>query len=341
MAKKKKKVDNHHYSDKAWKKVNEENKALVFDYIEYLRSINRMETTIKGHSHNLKVYLIYICDHCRNKGLWQMRPVDFSRLRNYALESWNWSTAKYMNFRYSISAFMNYILSAYADDERFKDVENYILQVAPPKPKKIVVQSMITDAQLEKLIAYLDITKKYEALVYLMVSCYSGLAITEILQLDLSDFDDNNVKFGCLYQTHPIEQKTYENETIYENKYIITKVKPYIDKWREQRRSWGVNIDSLFVVRQLNGTFERRKTIKWMDEFTEILGSRVNHSMLKFRLCDRLIGENIPVNVVKSFFKWNYANTQHRFTVDDSMDEFIKFFNNTSVSDDDDDLFDF
>ena len=317
-----------YYDAKAWKKVNEINKVYLYEFVEYLRAMNRSEDTIKTHEKELKILFTYMLVHNGNKDFVDMRLGDFGKLQKWGMNEWKWSPTRFKSLKYSISAFANFLLSAHKGIEpKFDDFENWILMLKNPKPAPVLKKYLITDNTLEKLVNYLNVTHKYEQLVMVMIACCSGLTRNEMLQLNMSDFDDDKIRFDCLYETHPIETRDKANRLRITNKYILTIVRPYIDKWREQREQLGIDIDAVFVATDLStGEHSRRKSLHdWLVGYTAVIGDRINYNMFKYKFSDQLIGKNIPINIVKEYFQWDATDINKKFYEDDPIDYFLKY----------------
>jgi len=64
-----KNIYNNFYSKELWEKVNEDNKAILSDYLLELKQNKKSSGTLYQYEHDLKICFIYILKYLDNKML--------------------------------------------------------------------------------------------------------------------------------------------------------------------------------------------------------------------------------------------------------------------------------
>ena len=64
---KRKTVYNNIVSDDLWNSVNSENKELLIEFLDYKRNTGKSEETIYQYSSQIKIFLVWLLEHAKNK----------------------------------------------------------------------------------------------------------------------------------------------------------------------------------------------------------------------------------------------------------------------------------
>ena len=73
---------------------NKENIELGNDFLDYLRSIDRAPSTIDAYANDLKIFWVYLLQHCGNKFFIDLSKRDISKYQSYCLTEYKWSPAR-------------------------------------------------------------------------------------------------------------------------------------------------------------------------------------------------------------------------------------------------------
>ena len=49
-----------------WEKVNEKNKKLIVEFVDYLQSANKSPMTIKQYESQLRTFFVFVLEKCEN-----------------------------------------------------------------------------------------------------------------------------------------------------------------------------------------------------------------------------------------------------------------------------------
>lgn len=78
-------VYNNITSPELLKQVNEENKYLMKEFLEYLQSIDRAKTTIYQYEQDLNIFWAWNLTHNNNKEFIKITKREFAKFQNHAI----------------------------------------------------------------------------------------------------------------------------------------------------------------------------------------------------------------------------------------------------------------
>lgn len=90
--------------------VNPENIDLGNDFLDYLRSVDRAGSTIDQYKNDLKIFWVYLLQHCNNKFFVELSKRDISKYQSYCLTEWKWSPARMRRVKSTLSSLSNYVV---------------------------------------------------------------------------------------------------------------------------------------------------------------------------------------------------------------------------------------
>lgn len=76
---------NNIVTDELLSQVNKENIELGNDFLDYLRSVDRSPNTIDAYANDLKIFWVYLLQHCNNKFFINLSKRDISKYQSYCL----------------------------------------------------------------------------------------------------------------------------------------------------------------------------------------------------------------------------------------------------------------
>lgn len=68
--------------------INPENKMLTDDFLDYLESVGRAETTIKNYRADLLIFFCWCLDELDNKSFVKVTKREIARFQNHAMKVW-------------------------------------------------------------------------------------------------------------------------------------------------------------------------------------------------------------------------------------------------------------
>ena len=102
-------VQNKLTSPELLEQINTDNRQNVVSFLEYLRSINRSEGTIRGYKNDLDIFMVYLFHYCNNKNFKDVVKRDIVGFQNWLLVQNKNSPARVNRLRSSVSSLMRYL----------------------------------------------------------------------------------------------------------------------------------------------------------------------------------------------------------------------------------------
>lgn len=177
---------------------NKENIELGNDFLDYLRSIDRAPSTIDAYANDLKIFWVYLLQHCGNKFFIDLSKRDISKYQSYCLTEYKWSPARMRRVKATLSSMSNYVENML--DDEFEDFRPIVKKIENPVNEKVFTKTVLKDEQLEKLLNILVEKKKYDQACMLALAMNSGRRKSELPRFKVSYFDDENIIYGSLYR---------------------------------------------------------------------------------------------------------------------------------------------
>lgn len=305
--------------------VNDKNKELQIDFCEYLRSIDRSEQTIYQYNNDLNIFFIWNLRENKNKFFVDIKKRDFVRFQSYCLDELKWSPKRIRRVKSTISSLSNYIENIL--DDEFDGFRGSIRKIESPVNEPSREKTIIPDEDVELLLKTLTEREEYERACAVAICAYSGMRKAELLQMQMSFFNDDHIVFNALYKTDKVRAKGRGKNGKQISKYVMLKAKPYIDAWREERKRRGVNIDNMFVSFHANVWSPRKHVDSWTKEFSEIIDKDVYWHSFRHYTCTKLLNDyNLPQEVIREFFQWNSLEMISIYNDRSAEEDFGKYF---------------
>ena len=329
------------------KLVNDENKTLAEEFIEYLEATDKTPSTIKVYKSNLNIINCYLYERCKNKPFVEISKRDILNLQKFMLRA-GLSSARIKNVRATISSLSNYI-EAMLDDE-YPNFRNVVGKIPPPPANRVRQHTVLDMDEIQELLDVLTNKGRHQVACYVAMCAYSGARKSETILYQDAWFNDKAVING-LYKTPLIRTKGRGSAGKQLNKYVIrNKVDFYLENWRKQREELGVNIDDLFVTKELDD--KRRWTGKWLpaqvstaNSFIETCNNIMDlkdengedkelnlysHSLRHF-YATYLAKANIPTEVIADIIGHGSVEMTKLYIDIDSEDSFMKYFSDEGI----------
>ena len=130
--------------------INAENKRLVRDFLEYLRSVGRSVSTIAVYENDLDIAMVWALEHIDNKPFVKWTKRDIVAFQGWLVNENGNSPARVRRLKATLSSLSNYI-SNICDDE-YPDFRNIIHKIESPVSQAVREKTVLTDEQLDKVI---------------------------------------------------------------------------------------------------------------------------------------------------------------------------------------------
>lgn len=325
-------IHNSIVNDEDWKLVNQDNKDLLNEFIEYCDSTDKSELTVINYKSDIRICFIWSLKFNKNKFFVDFNKRDFMKYQNYLLNTLNLSSNRIRRLRSSISSMANFIENMM--DDVYENYRNIVNKIPAPTKEEVREKTILTDEQAQSLLDYYVSKKQYQKCCVFALAWASGSRKSELLRFKPSFFEDENIIFGSLYKTpEKIKTKGHGRKLGKQlNKYILkSKFKPYFDLWMEQRRTYNVpkELDDVLFVTKRKGIWQPMKIStldSWADQFSKFLNVDFYFHCLRHNCCTGLAKAGIPAGVIQELFGWaniSMVNIYNDMQVDDKLGKYF------------------
>lgn len=312
--------------------VNQENTQLLRDFLDYLRSIQRSETTIHGYENDIQIAWVWCLENNGNKFFVDWTKRNIVAYQNWLLNSNSNSPARIRRLKAALSSLSNFI-EAVLDDE-YPNFRNIINKVENPVNRPVREKTVWEDEELDSLLEKLIENEDYEKACFLALAMYSGRRKAELCRFKVSDFDDDKlVCDGALYKSSPIKTKGRGGGKMISCYTLAKKFKPYLDLWLEQRRRAGVKSEWLFPNLKDESECVSISTVNsWSNTFSRLSGKPAYIHSLRHYFTTSLAKAGIPDGVIQSIVAWESSDMVRVYKDIDAEDEIGMYFKDGEIA---------
>lgn len=284
--------------------VNPENIRLQKDYLNYLRSTQKAESTIKVYKNDIDIAFVWALQNCSNKFFVNWTKRDIVALQDWLINTNNNSPARVRRIKATLSSMSNYICNI-CDDE-FPDFRNIIHKVENPVNQMVREKTVLSEEQLDKLLNILVEKKQFKKACMLALAMCSGRRKAELVRFKVSYFDEENICFGALYKTPELVRTKGKGNGKYIHCYtLVDKFKPYLDLWLKDREEKGIESEWLFPMDSDYSQHMKSDTLNsWAISFSKILNIDFYWHSLRHYMTTYLSRSGIPDTVIAKVINW-------------------------------------
>ena len=312
-------------------KINPENATLISDFMDYLRSMQRSETTIAVYRNDLEIAFVWALQNNGNKAFPEWTKREIVRFQNWLVNENGNSPARVRRIKATLSSMSAYIESVLDDD--YPNFRNIIHKIESPVAQPVREKTVLSEEQLDGLLDKLTEEGEIEKACMLALAMCSGRRKSELVRFKVNYFDDENIIYGSLYKT----PETIKTKGRGNGKYIFCytlakKFKPYLERWLKQREALGIDSEWLFPMRSNPAIHMSGDTLSsWALTFSKMLNVDFYwHSMRHF-FTTHLVRMGLPDSVIQDIIGWSSADMLRLYT-DISVDEQIgKYFDENGI----------
>ena len=288
--------------------INSENKMLMDDFLDYLESVGRAETTIKNYRADLLIFFCWCLDELDNKPFVKVTKREIARFQNHAMKVWGWSSNRLRTVKAALSSMGNYIESIL--DEEYEGYRSIVRKVESPPKQTVREKTVWNDEEVESLLSKLTEAEEYERACFVALAAYSGRRKAELCRFKVSDFDnDKLVCGGALYKSDPIKTKGRGGGKYIPCYTLAKKFKPYLDAWLAYRAEQGIDSKWLFPCKGAPDEQLRTTTVDgWANSFSTLSGKDFYIHSLRHAYTTSLAKAGIPDSVIQSLVGWDSSD---------------------------------
>lgn len=326
-------------------KINEENKELLEDFMNYLETTDHSKASIKIYRNNLEIFFVYLLNNAKNKDFVNIKKRDILNFQNHMVKN-GLGSARIKNIRSSLSSLSNFIENILDEEEKWENFRNIINKIPAPNPNPVREKTILEDNDCQKLLDYLVKQKRYQEACAFALAWSSGRRKSELLRIKKSWICEDNLMYGSLYKTpEKIKTKGAGVQGKLLHVYILkSKFKPYYDLWMKEREKLGVpdDVDELFITRVRGKNKNEEVEWKgittstldyWAKKFSDFLESDFYWHCMRHQFTTALLKAKIPSSVVQNIIGWSSGDMVNLYNDTDMDDELGEYFGEGGIKD--------
>lgn len=312
--------------------VNPKNTQLLKDFLDYLRAVQRSETTIHGYENDIQIAWVWCLQNNDNKFFTDWTKRNVLAYQNWLLNSNENSPARIRRLKAALSSLSNYIISVL--DDEFPSFKNIISKVENPVNQPVREKTIWEDIELETLLETLTDKKDYEKACYLALAMYSGRRKSELCRFKVSDFSEENlVCDGALWKSSPIKTKGRGGGKYIPCYTLAKKFRPYLEKWLDYRTEHSIDSEWLFPNKSNPKECVKITTVNsWSNTFSRLAGKSAYIHSLRHYFTTSLVRSGIPDNVITQIVGWESAEMCKLYTDIDADEQISMYFKNGEIN---------
>ena len=287
------------------KQVNPENMQLLDDFIQYLRSVDRSETTIEAYRSDLHICFVWNLQHNNNKFFVDWTKRNVMAFQNWLINDNGNSPARVRRMKASLSS-MSQFIERVLDDE-YPNFRNIINRIEAPPKRFVREKTVLTEEDVQSMLDLMVEKGRYDIACCVALAAYGGRRKRELCLFRVDDFsDDRLICGGSLYKSSPMRTKGRGRAGKVVCCYTLAhKFKPYFDMWMKDREEKGVESEWLFPTQSDSSKHINHTTItSWMTVLCKATGKDIYAHSFRHRFTTMLSEEGIPDNVIKEIQHW-------------------------------------
>lgn len=312
--------------------VNPKNTQLLKDFLDYLRAVQRSETTIHGYENDIQIAWVWCLQNNDNKFFTDWTKRNVLAYQNWLLNNNENSPARIRRLKAALSSLSNYIISVL--DDEFPSFKNIISKVENPVNQPVREKTIWEDIELEMLLETLTDKKEYEKACYLALAMYSGRRKSELCRFKVSDFSKENlVCDGALWKSNPIKTKGRGGGKYIPCYTLAKRFRPYLEKWLDYRAEHSIDSEWLFPNRSNPKECVKITTINsWSKTFSRLAGKPAYIHSLRHYFTTSLAKAGIPDGVIQSIVSWESSDMVRLYTDLDADEQIGMYFKDGDIS---------
>lgn len=312
--------------------VNPDNRQLLDDFLNYLRSVSRSEATIYGYENDIQIAWVWCLKYNKNAFFVDWTKRNIVAYQNWLINDNQNSAARIRRLKASLSSLSNYIANVL--DDEYPNFRNIINKIENPVKQPVREKTVWEDGELEDLLNKLSERGQHEQACYLALAMYSGRRKAELCRFKVSDFgEDKLVCDGALYKSAPIKTKGRGGGKMIPCYTLAKKFRPYLDKWLDVRKAEGIESEWLFPDSKDTAQHISISTVNsWSNTFSRLSGKPAYIHSLRHYFTTCLVRSGIPDNVITQIVGWESADMCKVYTDIDADEQISMYFKDGDIA---------
>lgn len=287
------------------KQVNPENMQLLEDFLDYLKSIQRSETTRNAYKNDLEIAFVWNLQHNNNIFFCDWTKRNVVKYQNWLVNENENSPARVRRLKAALSSLSNFIEVVL--DAEYPNFRNIINKIESPSNQPVREKTVLTAEEVEDILTSLVEEKRYKMACFVALAAYGGRRKSEICRFKVSDFSDENlVCGGSLWKSSPIRTKGRGANGRSQQVYTLVKpFRPYLELWMLERERLGVNSKWLFPDdANPDKTLPVSTVNSWMNTLSNMTQKSIYCHLFRHHFSTELSNNGIPDAVIKEIQGW-------------------------------------
>ena len=327
--------NNIYATDEKWDLVCEDNKDLLDEFVEYCHTTDKSDLTVKNYISDIRIYFCWNLENNKNKLFANITKRDVMKFQNWSMNILGHSPSRVRRLRSSLSSMSNFIENVLDEEEMYEGFRNIINKIPAPINSKVREKTVLGDEDIQLVLDTLVENKKYQKACAFALSMASGARKAELTRFKTDYFSDDNVVFGCMYQTpEKIKTKGRGKKGKLLHKYtFIDQFKPYFDLWMQERERKGIDSEWLFVKRSKGQYVQATDDTLtyWTEHYTKILDKPFYFHSNRHYWTTRLRKLGLPDNVIKQLQGWESVEMVDIYSDESIEDTLGKYFDEGGI----------
>lgn len=323
---------NHITTPELIAQINPENARLVKDYLTYLRSMNRSDTTIEAYKSDLDIFFVWVLLNANNKFFIDITKRDLVSYQNWLINENENSPARVRRLKAVISSLSNYIENIL--DDEYPNYRSIVKKIENPVNTPVRAKTVLDESDCNNLLNKLVEKKEYQKACMFALAMASGRRKSELVRFKVSYFDESNIVYGSLYRTpEKVKSKGRGKQGKLLHFYVLVKqFKPYFDLWMQERERLGIKSEWLFPDPDDATQHLSAQTLNsWAKTFSAILGVDFYWHSMRHYFATALAKAGIPDDVIQGIVGWESADMCKVYKDIDVSDEIGKYFKDGEI----------
>lgn len=311
--------------------INPENARLISDFMEYLHSTQKSETTIAVYLNDLQIAMVWCLKHNGNKLFTDWKKRDIISFQSWLVNENENSPARVRRIKATLSSLSNYIENVL--DDEFPGFRNIIRKVESPVAQPVREKTVLTDEQLDGLLEKLTKDGEYEKACMVALAICSGRRKSELVRFKVNYFDEKNIIYGSLYKTPETVKTKGRGKGKFLYCYTLAKkFKPYFEAWMRQREEEDIKSEWLFPLKSDPSQHMNATTLNsWAQTFSRILGVDFYFHALRHSFTTGLVRAGLPDGVIQDIVGWTSADMVKVYTDIDVDEQLSRYFDENGI----------
>lgn len=318
---------NHITTPELIEQINPENARLVKDYLTYLRSMNRSDTTIEAYKSDLDIFFVWVLLNANNKFFIDITKRDLVSYQNWLINENENSPARVRRLKAVISSLSNYIENIL--DDEYPNYRSIVKKIENPVNTPVRAKTILDESDCNNLLNKLVEKKEYQKACMFALAMSSGRRKSELVRFKVTYFDESNIVYGSLYRTpEKVKSKGRGKQGKLLHFYVLVKqFKPYLDLWMQERERLGIESEWLFPDPDNATQHLSAQTLNsWAKTYSRLIGKEVYIHCLRHYWTTYLSKQGLPDNVIQEILGWSDGSLVRLYCDLDPIDEFSKYF---------------